>query len=106
MTGSRLLLATLAAVGVLVAAGCGGGSKSSGSSNGSSKGVPGDAVATVAGKPVTRAELDDALAIAKISYRQSKQGFPKAGTPEFQSLQQQSVASLVRESEIKQEASV
>jgi peptidyl-prolyl cis-trans isomerase C len=101
MTRTRLLLATFAAVGVLFAAGCGG--KGSSSSSGS-KGVPGDDVATVAGKPITRAELDDALAVAKASYTQSKQAFPKAGTPEYQSLQQQSVATLVRVSEIKQEA--
>jgi parvulin-like peptidyl-prolyl isomerase len=102
MTGIRLALAPLAAVGVLVAAGCGGGGGNSVSSG--SNGVPGDAVATVAGKPITRAELDDALAVAKASYTQSKQTFPKAGTPEYQSLEQQSVATLVRVSEIKQEA--
>jgi parvulin-like peptidyl-prolyl isomerase len=102
MTGNRLVLATLAAAGVLVAAGCGGG-KSNSSSSGSN-GVPSDSVATVAGKPVTRAELDDALAVAKASYSQSKQGFPKAGTAEYQRLEQQSVATLVRISEIKQEA--
>src|SRR5262245_57683247 len=102
MTRNRLALATLAAVGVIVAAGCGGGGKSSSSTG--SNGVPSDAVATVAGKPVTRAQLDDALAVTKASYAQSKQGFPKAGTPEYQRLAQQSVATLVRVSELKQEA--
>jgi len=103
MTGIRLAFAALAAVGVLVAAGCGGGGGGNDSSSGG-KGIPGDAVATVAGKPITRAELDDALAVAKASYTQNKQNFPKAGTSEYQQLEQQSVATLVRVSEIKQEA--
>jgi parvulin-like peptidyl-prolyl isomerase len=102
MTGIRLALASLAAVGVLVAAGCGGGGGNDSPSGGN--GVSGDAVATVAGKPITRAQLDDALAVAKASYTQNKQTFPKAGTPEYQQLEQQSVATLVRVSEIKQEA--
>src|SRR5262245_21099736 len=104
MTGFRLALASVAAAGVLVAAGCGGGGKSDSSSGGN--GVPSDAVATVAGKPITRADLDDALAVAKPPSAQSKQGFPKAGTAEYQKLEQQSVATLVRISEVKQEAAV
>ena len=84
--------AALAAL-TLVAAGCG-----------DSDEVPADAVAVVDGTTITRAELDDLLARAKKSYVAQKREFPKAGTPEYQSLQTQAVAFLVQREEYAREA--
>ena len=77
----------------LVAAGCGGSDE-----------VPADAVAVVDGTTITRAELDELLARAKKSYVAQKRDFPKAGTPEYQSLQTQAVAFLVQREEYAREA--
>jgi parvulin-like peptidyl-prolyl isomerase len=104
MTRTRLSLvapAALVVFGALLAAGCGGGSGSSSSSG--SNGVPSDAVATVTGQPITRAQLDDLLAVTKLTYKQQKQQFPKAGTAEYQALQQQAVSYLVAQKEYEQE---
>ena len=103
MTRTRLSLAALASLAVLVAAGCGSGSKGSGS-NGSG-GLPGGAVATVAGKSITRSELDDLMKSAEPQYKQrTGQNFPKPGTAEYQALQQQAAVYLVTQEEYTQEA--
>ena len=85
-----LLLATVA----LAAAACGGGSDS----------VPTGAVAVVNGTEIQKAELDELIAQAKKGYESQKQEFPKAGTPEYQSIQTQYVAYLVELEEFRQEA--
>jgi parvulin-like peptidyl-prolyl isomerase len=41
---------------------------------------------------------------AELSYKQNKQSFPKAGTSEYQALQQQAAAYLVTEAEYEQDA--
>jgi foldase protein PrsA len=94
MTISRLLLLPVIALG-LVAAGCGG--------SGAPK-VPADAVAVVGDSVVAKATLDSLLSRAKISYKQNSQPFPKAGTAEYKSLQQQALAFLVKRAETDQEA--
>jgi foldase protein PrsA len=83
----------LASVGLLVAA-CGGGSES----------VPTGAVAMVDGTEIPKADLDQLIAQAKKGYAAQKQEFPKAGTPEYQSLQTQYVAYLVELEEFRKEA--
>ncbi|MBA2296062.1 MAG: peptidylprolyl isomerase [Actinobacteria bacterium] len=85
--------AALLAVVVLVAAGCG-----------DTDEVPADAVAVVDGTTITRQSLDELLARAKKSYTAQKRDFPKAGTPEYQSLQTQAVAFLVQREEYAREA--
>jgi parvulin-like peptidyl-prolyl isomerase len=80
-----VVLLTLAAV--LVAAGCGGGGGES---------VPEGAVASVDGEPITKDELDELLDRAKVSYESQQQEFPRAGTAEYQSLQTQATAFLVK----------
>jgi len=77
----------------LVAAGCG-----------DSDEIPADAVAVVDGTTITRQSLDELLARAKKSYASQKREFPKAGTPEYQSLQTQAVAFLVQREEYAREA--
>jgi parvulin-like peptidyl-prolyl isomerase len=93
MKRSLLLAAAALAAVTLVAAGCG-----------DSDEVPADAVAVVDGTAITRDSLDELLARAKKSYTQQKRAFPKAGTPEYQSLQNQAVAYLVQREEYAREA--
>jgi parvulin-like peptidyl-prolyl isomerase len=99
MTRMRLSFVAVILVAVLVAAGCG--SKGSSSSSTGGGGVPTDAVATVAGKTITRAELDDLMKTAEISNQSS---FPKPGTLEYQKLQQQAAVYLVTQEEYEQQA--
>jgi foldase protein PrsA len=83
---------------VLFAAACGGGG---GSGSGS---VPKEDVAVVGSDDITRAELDRRLAQAKCSYDLQKRTFPKAGSPEYQAIQQQILQNLVQRAELAQKA--
>src|SRR5919205_1049696 len=85
-----LLLLTLAA------AGCGGG--------GSSTKVPSDAVAVVNGDTISRSEFDLAMARSKRGYKQQKRQWPKAGTSQFQQIQQSALTFLVQLQELEQKA--
>ena len=87
---NMLLLAALAAV--LAACGGGGGD------------VPNDAVAQVGDRTITQAQFDALLQQAKRSYVSQKREFPKAGTPEYQTLKNQAVQYLVQRVEFAQEA--
>jgi len=78
----------------LVAAGCGGGSST----------VPSDAVAVVNGQPISKAQLDQLLTQAKVTYKSQKRAFPKAGSAEYAALQTQAITFLVQRSEFAQEA--
>jgi parvulin-like peptidyl-prolyl isomerase len=90
----RITLAALGATSLLVlVSACGG-----------SGDVPDDAVAVVDGTEIARVELDQLLARAKKGYVTQKQDFPKAGTPEYQSLQTQYVEYLVQREEFEQAA--
>ncbi len=89
----RPLLIVAAAL-ALVAAGCGGGSTK----------VPSDAVAIVNGQPVTKSQLDQLITQAKVTYKNQKRPFPKAGSAEYQALQTQAITFLVQRSEFAQEA--
>jgi foldase protein PrsA len=92
---TRMLAVVLAAL-ALVAAGCGGDDD---------EGVPEGAVAVVDGQQISRTELDALIARARKSYEGQKRQFPKAGSPEYQSLQSQAVAFLVQRIEFDKEAS-
>lgn len=93
MKRSLLLAGAALAAVTLVAAGCG-----------DTDEIPADAVAVVDGTSITRSSLDELLARAKKSYTAQKREFPKAGTPEYQSLQNQAVAYLVQREEYAREA--
>lgn len=96
MKSSRVALsvaAAVSAVAVVVATGCGG-----------TDDVPADAVAVIDGTAITKAQLDELIGRARTSYKSQKREFPKAGTPEFQSLQTQAVAYLVQREEYAREA--
>ena len=88
-----LLAAAALAATAALAAGCGGNDD-----------IPSDAVAVVDGTVITKAELDEFVGRAKTSYKAQKREFPKAGTPEYQSLQTQAVAFLVQREEFELEA--
>jgi parvulin-like peptidyl-prolyl isomerase len=89
----HVLTVALALLG-LALAGCGGGNQN----------VPDGAVAVVDGEEITKAEFDALMARAKTSYANNKQEFPKAGTPEYRTLQNQAIAYLVQQEKYRQEA--
>ena len=78
----------------LLAAGCGGGSES----------VPADAVAVVDGNEIAKSDFDALMEQARKSYANQKRDFPKAGTPEFQTLRNQAVQFLVQREQFELEA--
>ena len=93
MKRSLMLAAAALAVLTVVAAGCG-----------DTDEVPSDAVAVVDGTPIAKSTLDGLLARTKKTYAAQKRQFPKAGTQQYQSLQQQAVAFLVQRQEYAREA--
>jgi parvulin-like peptidyl-prolyl isomerase len=78
----------------LVAAGCGS----------STKAVPADAVAVVGNATITKTQFNFLLDGAKRTYAARKTAFPKAGTSQYKSLQDQAMQYLVQESELEQKA--
>jgi foldase protein PrsA len=90
---TRITLAFLVTALALFAAACGG-----------SEDVPNGAVATVDGAVIPKSELDQLMTVARESYKTRDQEFPKAGTPEYQSIQTQYVAFLVQREEFRKEA--
>jgi parvulin-like peptidyl-prolyl isomerase len=93
MKRSLLMLVALVAALGAIAAGCGG-----------SQEVPANAVAVVDGTEISNTELDALMEQAKASYKAGKREFPKVGTPEYQSIQQQYVAFLVQKTQFEQAA--
>ena len=92
----RLTLLALLAPLVLLAAACGGG--------GGGGSVSNSDAAVVNGDHITRAELDSRLTQAGCSYKLQKKTFPKAGSAEYQAIQQQILQSLVQRTEVLQKA--
>jgi parvulin-like peptidyl-prolyl isomerase len=102
---SRLLLVVPVLVAaVAIAAGCGGGGGDQAATTQSSEDVPADAVAVVAGTPVTKAEFDRFFAQREKAAEAQGQQFPDAGTPEYVQLQNQAVDFLVQRIELAKEA--
>ena len=93
MKRSLLMLVALVAALGAIAAGCGG-----------SQEVPANAVAVVDGTEISNTDLDALMEQAKASYKAGKREFPKVGTPEYQSIQQQYVAFLVQKTQFEQAA--
>jgi parvulin-like peptidyl-prolyl isomerase len=94
MTAARLAFGLLLATLAVAVSACGGGSDE----------VPSGAIAVVNGTEISKTELDELLAQAKKGYETQSQEFPKAGTPEYQSIQTQYVAYLVELEEFRQAA--
>src|SRR5438876_1024303 len=90
----RLLLLIPLALGIaFLAAGCGG-----------KKGVPADSVALVGKEKVTKAAFDSVVRQAKAAYKLQKRTFPKDGSPDFLTLENQIVGFLVQRAEFAQKA--
>ena len=89
----RITLAVLGATAALAASACGG-----------STDVPSSSIAVVGGTEIPKDQLDQILGLAKKGLEAQKQQFPKVGTPEYQSLQNQYVAVLVQREEFRQAA--
>ena len=87
----KIALLSLLVVFALVAAGCGGGSDE----------VPADAIASVDGTEVPKAEFDALIAQAKKSYSLQKRDFPKSGSPEYNTLKNQAVQFLVQRTQFE-----
>ena len=66
--------------------------------------VQANAVAVVDGTEISSTELDALMEQAKASYKAGKRDFPKVGTPEYQSIQQQYVAFLVQKTQFEKAA--
>jgi parvulin-like peptidyl-prolyl isomerase len=79
---------------VLVAAGCGGGSKT----------VPASAVARVGNTTITKDQFNFLIAGAQRTYKARKTAFPKPGTTQYKSLQDQAMQYLVQQAELEQKA--
>lgn len=90
----RYLTLALLLLLVLVAAGCGGGSKA----------VPSGAVAVVGDAEITKTEFNQLLEGAKRTYAARKTPFPKAGTTQYKTLQDQAMQYLVQQTELEQKA--
>jgi foldase protein PrsA len=90
----RAILLTLFSL-ALVAAGCGGTSTATLSSN--------DA-AVVGSKAITKDEFQGLMDRAKASYDTQKKPFPKPGTTEYEQLKGQAVTFLIQQAEFEQEA--
>jgi foldase protein PrsA len=86
------LLALLAVA--LLAAGCGGG--------GGSQSVPSDDIALVNSAPITKAEYDQLIALAKSQATAQHQPVPKVGTTAYKSMSDRVVAYLVAVTEYAQ----
>jgi parvulin-like peptidyl-prolyl isomerase len=61
-------------------------------------------VAVVGDDHISRETLDHRMAQAKCSYDLQKRTFPKAGSPEYQAIQQQILQNLVQRAELAQKA--
>jgi parvulin-like peptidyl-prolyl isomerase len=90
----RFSLVALLPVFAVILAGCGGGTKA----------VPADAVAVVGQNTITKQQFNSLLDGAKRTYKARKTPFPKPGTTQYKSLQDQALQYLVQESELEQKA--
>jgi foldase protein PrsA len=91
-----IIVLTAASMLLLVLSACGGGSDSGS--------VPGDAIATVDGTEISKAEFERAISQAKRGYTARQSPFPKPGSPEYEQLKNQAVAYLVQRAEFEKEA--
>ena len=66
--------------------------------------MPSSDAAVVNGEHITQADLDRRLSEAKCSYQLQKRTFPKAGSQEYQAIQQQVLQNFVQRIELKQKA--
>lgn len=99
--GRRIIARTILplALATFVAAGCGGQDGVLGVG-----GIPDDAVCTVDGNPVTKAEFDRLFGNAEQQYEDNGRDFPKKGSKEYDSLRSDLVEYLVQQKLIENQA--
>src|SRR4051794_19917683 len=95
MKTSRLFL-ILAALAVVVLAGCGGGSNTAKLST--------EDVAVVGDQQITKAQFQDLLSTAEASFKQQGRTFPKQGTSEYATIKSQAVTLLIQQAEREEKA--
>ena len=66
--------------------------------------MPSSDAAVVNGEHITQADLDRRLSEAKCSYQLQKRTFPKAGSQEYQAVQQQVLQNFVQRIQLQQKA--
>jgi foldase protein PrsA len=93
MRKTHVYIATLALLALALVA-CGG----------SEKKVPDNAVAVVGDQDISKTEFDALMERAKKAYEQQDREFPKAGTPEYRTLQNQAIQYLVQQAKYRQKA--
>jgi foldase protein PrsA len=91
----RSLLFVLAALLIFALAACGGDGEQE---------VPADAVAVVGEQSVAKAEFDALMGQAERSYESQERPFPKAGSPEYNTLKNQAIQFLVQRAQFAQKA--
>jgi peptidyl-prolyl cis-trans isomerase C len=79
---------------VMLAAGCGSGKKS----------VPANAVAVVGPDTITKVQFNALMAGAERNYKAQKKAFPKPGTTQYKSIEDQAMQYLIQEDELGQKA--
>ncbi len=89
----RFLPVALLLLVVLLAAGCGGGG---------ARGVPSNAVAVVGPDTITKTQFNDLMAGAQRTYKARKTPFPKPGTSQYKSIEDQAITYLVQQDELEQ----
>ena len=95
MKTSRLSL-ILAALAVVVLAGCGGGSDTAKLST--------EDVAVVGDQQITKAQFQNLLSTAEASFKQQGRTFPKQGTSEYATIKSQAVTLLIQQAEREEKA--
>jgi foldase protein PrsA len=89
-----VLLLSVLLLALPVLAGCGGGGD----------GVSENSIAQVGDSQIPKAEFDALIDQARASYKAQKRDFPKAGTPEYNTLKTQAVQFLVQRAQFEQKA--
>ena len=94
MTKRLFILLPVGLIAAALVAGCGGGTR----------GVPSNAVAVVGKDTITKTDFGFWLNTAQAAYKARKQTFPKPGTTQYKSIQDQVITYLVEQDELKQKA--
>ncbi len=94
MTKRLFIALPVGLIAAALVAGCGGGTRS----------VPSNAVAVVGKDTITKVDFNFWLGTAQAAYKARKQTFPKAGTTQYKSIQDQVITYLIEQDELQQRA--
>jgi len=94
MRKAHVTILVFSLLGLALLAGCGGGDQD----------VPDGSVAVVGDEEITKAEFDALMGRARTAFSQQKRDFPKPGSTEYKTLQNQAVQYLVQQEKYRQAA--